>query len=149
MSNKLVVIAGLVVFLALLTFPIWYTLASGGDLSPPDLELPDDGSHCVEEKATMAAYHMDLLNRWRDAVVREGKRQYTSKTYGTQFEMSLTKTCMGCHVNRETFCDRCHSYANVKLLALPGQSEATSSTQGGIRCWNCHLAEKEQGKETE
>jgi hypothetical protein len=158
MNNKLAVIAALVVFLGLLTFPIWYTLASGGDVSRPNLVLPDrslfatdEDYHCVEAKAFMAANHMDLLNRWRDDVVRKGKRHYPSKTYANAppYEMSLTKTCMGCHANRETFCDRCHSYANVKLLALPGQSEASPPTQGGIRCWDCHLAEKEPGKGTE
>ena len=124
MSDKGKIIAGLVIFLVLVTFPIWYALAPAGDASPPDLELPADGSRCVEDTPYMIANHMDLLNQWRDAVVRDGQREYTSSS-GEKYTMSLTGTCMGCHGSRETFCQRCHSYANVEPS-----------------CWQCHVEEK-------
>ncbi len=122
MSDKGKIIAGLGIFLVLATFPIWHRLGAGGDALLPDLELPKDSSKCVEDTEYMTAHHMDLLDQWRDAVVREGKRDYTSKTFGGLYEMSLTKTCMRCHSNRETFCTRCHNFANVEP-----------------RCWDCHV----------
>jgi hypothetical protein len=124
MRDKGGIMAGLVVFLALLAFPIWYTLGSTGDTAAPELERPADGSKCVEGTAYMTANHMDLLDQWRDAVVREGRHEYTS-TSGEKHVMSLTGTCMSCHKNRETFCARCHEYANVQPT-----------------CWHCHLESK-------
>jgi hypothetical protein len=70
----------------------------------------------------MAANHMDLLDQWRDSVVREGVWEYTSNAFGTKYKMSLSGTCMECHNDRETFCDRCHTFAGVEP-----------------NCWNCHV----------
>jgi len=140
MNDKGKAIAGLAVFLVLATFPIWHTLGAGGDASPPDLELPE-GS-CIEPN--MVARHMDLLDNWRNKVVRgvarKGESYYTSSS-GVQYEMSLTKTCMGCHTNRETFCYRCHEYANVPLHPLQ-RSGTSQRLQRGIRCWDCHVESK-------
>ncbi len=122
MRDKGTIIAGLAVFLVVALFPIWYTLGAGGDASPPDLERPTNATQCVEDTEYMTANHMDLLNEWRDAVVREGGRSYTSKAYGTQYEMSLSKTCMNCHSNRQAFCTKCHDDANVEPT-----------------CWDCHI----------
>ncbi len=113
MRDRGVIIVGLVVFLVLVTFPVWYTLVEAGDAALPAVELPQDGSRCVEDAEYMTANHMDVLNQWRDAVVRNGEKHYTSMTSGEQYEMSLTRTCMKCHSNRETFCDRCHDFAGV------------------------------------
>ncbi len=121
MHDKGTIIVGLAVFLGAATFPLWYAAGFGGDASPPELERPADGAKCVEDTEYMKANHMDLLNQWRDAVVREGGRYYTSTAYGSQHEMSLTGTCIGCHGSRETFCTKCHDYANVEP-----------------RCWDCH-----------
>ncbi len=125
MTDKGRITAGLVVFLVVVTFPVWYAFGPTGDAAPPDLELPKDSTQCVEDTEYMTANHMDLLNRWRDAVVREGKREYTSNAFGTRHEMSLTRTCMNCHSNRETFCARCHDYVNVQPT-----------------CWECHIEPK-------
>ena len=122
MRDKGNIIAGLAVFFVLATFPVWYALGRTGEASPPNLELPKEGSRCVEETTYMTAHHMELLNEWRDAVVREGKSEYTSKAFGTRHEMSLTKTCMGCHSSRERFCTECHNFVDVR----PG-------------CWDCHV----------
>ncbi|HUT11485.1 MAG TPA: sulfate reduction electron transfer complex DsrMKJOP subunit DsrJ [Thermoguttaceae bacterium] len=146
MHDKAIITAGLVIFVALVTCPFWYTLGAG-DASPPDLELPDrsdaslfeteDDYHCVEKD--MAARHMGLLNEWRDAVVRgDGTKQYHQSVDfpGEQCEMSLTGTCMKCHTSRETFCRRCHEYADVLPFELPQESTAA---RRGIRCWDCHI----------
>lgn len=124
MNSKGMVMLGLVVFLIGATFPIWYTRAAGDPAYQPEIELPKGETKCVEDKEYMTAWHMDLLNQWRDEVVREGKRVYVSEAYGVEHEMSLTKTCIKCHADKTTFCDRCHNYADVAPY-----------------CWDCHLEE--------
>ncbi len=119
------IIAGIVIFLILITFPLWY--GKGRAVAPPDLELDTPAiqqltdKRCVEDTAFMRANHMKLLATWRDDVVRDGKRFYTA-TDGRTVEMSLTGSCLKCHSNKERFCDRCHDYAGVKPT-----------------CWNCHI----------
>ena len=122
MSDKAKIIIGLAVFLVLAMFPVWYAVGSAGDAAAPELELPQ--GECVEDAQYMKANHMNLLNDWRDAVVRDGQKEYTSSS-DKKYVMSLTGTCMSCHTSRETFCRRCHDYANVQ----PG-------------CWDCHLEPK-------
>jgi len=121
MSDKAKVAVGLAVFLALAGFPLWYALGATGDTARPELELPEDETSCVEATEYMTANHMDLLNRWRNAVVREGDNEYVSAS-GQTFVMSLTGTCMDCHANRDNFCTRCHDYSNVSP-----------------KCWDCHV----------
>ena len=96
MNDKPVILVGLIVGLLALTFPFWYTAAVGRPASPPQIPLPEGESECVEDGPYMKAHHMELLNQWRDLVVRDGQKTYVSKTYGKQYEMSLTRTCMGC-----------------------------------------------------
>lgn len=122
MNSKGKIVAGLIVLLVVATFPIWYTLAVGGSSARPEVELPADQSQCVEDREYMTSYHMDLLDQWRNAVVREGGQTYTSRASGQTYEMSLTRTCMDCHTDRVSFCDRCHGYVDVQPY-----------------CWNCHV----------
>ena len=89
------IILGLLIFLGLATFPAWYLVAHGGHGDVPELAKPVSGDRCVESKDFMRAHHMQLLDGWRDAVVREGRRTYTSRDFpGRSYEMSLTKTCL-------------------------------------------------------
>lgn len=125
MNDKVKIAVGLLLFLAAVTFPFWYTAARGGEKTRPELQLPAGESGCVESKEFMAAEHMQLLDEWRNAVVREGRTTYKSKTNGKTFTMSLTKTCLRCHESRAEFCDRCHAYADVRPY-----------------CWDCHTDAK-------
>ena len=68
------IVAGLAVFVVLATSPLWYNAASGSSVAPPELKLPTDSTQCVEATDYMRASHMDLLNEWRDQVVRENDR---------------------------------------------------------------------------
>lgn len=120
MNDRLKIIIGLALFVVLVTFPIWRAFGSAMP-APPDLAKPVRGTQCVEGTEWMKANHQQLLNQWRDTVVRQGRREYVS-TDGTRHQMSLSKTCMDCHEDRQTFCNRCHNYADVQLT-----------------CWNCHL----------
>ena len=113
-----IIIAGLAVFVLLVTFPFWFGVASGS--SPPDPVAPEEGS-CVKDAEWMAAWHMDLLDDWRDAVVRDGDREPVMID-GKPYKKSLTLTCMECHDNKDEFCDACHDYAGVDPF-----------------CWDCHI----------
>ncbi len=121
------VILGLIVFVGLATFPLWYNGASGQARNVPDLVYPDPAAHgtqCILDKEYMKASHMDLLNQWRDDVVRRGERVYETPD-GRKFVMSLQNTCMGCHTEKARFCDQCHNYLSVKPY-----------------CWECHIEPK-------
>lgn len=122
------IITGLVIFLVLITFPVWYNAASGKASDVPDPQIITTAPACVAPTDYMKAAHMDLLNQWRDEVVREGQREYTAPD-GKVYQKSLSNTCMDCHSNKADFCDRCHDYAAV------GQPD----------CWQCHV-EPEEGR---
>ena len=110
-----------VVFLVLVTFPLWNALVAGGETAMPELEYPTGETACIEDTEFMRANHMDILNQWRNSLVRDGETDYVSST-GQEYYMSLTGTCMDCHDNRDAFCTRCHDYSNVNPT-----------------CWNCHV----------
>jgi hypothetical protein len=124
------IVPGLLIFLALVTFPFWFS--RGKAAPPPDLKLDTpviqklEKKRCIESKAYMSARHMRLLDDWRWAVVRDGERFYQASE-GKEYVMSLSGTCLNCHSNKEQFCDRCHTY------------EAISPT-----CWSCHTAPQEK-----
>ena len=121
------VILGIAIFLVLVTSPLWFNAATSAGPSVPELEAPPGGEEaCVEKTEWMRAYHMDLLDDWRDRVVREGERVYVSDLSGKDYEMSLSNTCMDCHTNKAEFCDRCHDYMAVTPY-----------------CWDCHVEPKE------
>jgi len=121
------IVGGLVIFVVLMTSPLWYNALTAAPAEAPKLDQPPNGSkECVEPRDYMRAYHMDLLNEWRDDVVRNGKRDYASTANGRTFDMSLTRTCLDCHSNKVEFCDRCHTYMAVDPY-----------------CWDCHVEPKE------
>lgn len=125
------IIAGLLVFAMLITFPLWYHLGRATPPPQPDLNTPAIAQlprkQCVESVSYMRSSHMELLKDWRNWVVREGKRIYVARD-GTEYVMSLEGTCLKCHANKARFCDSCHNY----VRAEPS-------------CWNCHLAPEEGG----
>jgi hypothetical protein len=128
MRDRGKIIIGLIVFLILMTFPIWYNALQGVTaMEDPEIATRDvpGKDKCVRSAEYMRPFHMDLLNEWRDKVVREGER-YTEGPYGGQIEMSLSNSCLDCHSNKENFCDRCHNTLAVNPY-----------------CWDCHLTKAE------
>lgn len=125
MNDKSKIIIGLIIFLVLMTSPVWYNLISGSPVGSPETVIATANEpgrdQCVMPVDYMRTDHMDLLNQWRDLVVREGERVHKAHT-GKKFNMSLTNTCMDCHSNKDTFCDRCHNFAGVDPY-----------------CWTCHI----------
>ena len=121
MRDRGVIYSGLAIFLALATFPAWHNLLARVNAKGPELRLPASEKQCVAPVAFMRTSHMDLLIDWRETVVRTGARDFTALD-GKHYNMSLTRTCLGCHTNKVEFCDRCHAYAGVS----------------GPYCWDCH-----------
>jgi len=115
------VIAGILIFLALVTLPFWYNAATGKADVKPQLQKPEGKTQCVADTDYMRAWHMDLLNTWRDEVVRDGLREYKGKD-GKTYPKSLAGTCLDCHTKKSQFCDKCHAYAGVETY-----------------CWDCHV----------
>lgn len=122
-SDRGKIVTGIVIFLVLVLFPVWFTLASG-DFTPPDLgdvKKATGAEDCVRDAEWMRANHMELLDGWRNEVVRHGSRR--DEVSGR--ERSLTRTCLGCHKGegrKAEFCDRCHGYLGVTP-----------------NCWDCHI----------
>ncbi|MBU0520384.1 sulfate reduction electron transfer complex DsrMKJOP subunit DsrJ [bacterium] len=124
MNDKGKIVLGLIVFLVIMTFPMWYNFINGvvpfEDAVVQTANTPGKDK-CVRAADYMRTQHMDLLNEWRQEVVRNGDR-YTEDAYGNKIEKSLSNTCMDCHSNKEEFCDRCHNYMAVAPY-----------------CWDCHV----------
>jgi hypothetical protein len=119
------IITGLAAFLAFALLPVWQS-AFGGPATKPEPKIVTKAKQCVEPAATMRRDHMELLNTWRDAVVRDGQRTYMGAD-GKPVTMSLVGTCMRCHSNKSQFCDACHNYLAVSPY-----------------CWECHIEPKEK-----
>lgn len=114
------IIPGLIIFVLFVTFPIWYNHGVTGEVPKP--EKPKDSKQCVTDTVEMRTKHMQLLNEWRDEVLRDSDRAYIPVD-GKQYQKSLQNACMECHKSKKKFCDTCHTYSSVSPY-----------------CWDCHLA---------
>jgi hypothetical protein len=124
MYDKGKIIPGLIIFIGLFTFPLWYNAGNAG--KPPKPEKPVGYENCVKPVDYMRTSHMVLLNEWRDEVIRDNKRE-SIIVDGKAFPKRLQDGCMACHADKKKFCDECHTYTSVKPY-----------------CWECHLPPKEK-----
>lgn len=126
MSKKAKIILFIVVACVLLLIPFAVNAGHKADAVEVSLDTPEINAmtdkQCVEDADWMREHHMQLLNEWRDEVVRGGEIMYVSSN-GKVYEKSLDDTCLKCHSNPEEFCNKCHENANVELY-----------------CWDCHGA---------
>jgi hypothetical protein len=87
------IITGLVVALVLLTFPFWYNLGSAAPPIPePKLTAKAQAAGtCIASKDYMKKQHMQVLDDWRNSVVRDGFRYVVinKDEAGTPLEMKL------------------------------------------------------------
>jgi len=133
--NFKAVFIGVVIFVVLVTSPLWKNL--GQVIPGPDpqlntaaiMKLPEKDRTCVESKEYMRANHMLLLGEWRDEVVRDANRDYVNSK-GKKYLASLSNNCMECHSNKSQFCDQCHNYVAV----VPN-------------CWGCHWEKEKEKKQ--
>ena len=124
-GSKIIAVLVFVGFLCLVTFPIWYNVVFGEASYRPELKIVTKEKNCVEPVKYMREGHMQLLDDWRDSVVRNGDRVYLAND-GVEHSMSLSNTCLKCHSNKADFCDKCHNYVEVTPT-----------------CWNCHVIPEE------
>jgi len=68
MSDKPIIAGGVLVFVGLVTLPLWHGVLATEEIARPELELPEDQSNCIEDTEYMRARHEDLLNEWRNIV---------------------------------------------------------------------------------
>lgn len=120
------IIPGVIIFLLIFLYPLYSNIGGAAPVPKPLLPKPAVAKQCVLPTADMKAQHMQLVDNWRNWVVRDGQRIWTSPD-GRAFNMSLTNTCMRCHNDKEKFCDQCHNYLGVKPY-----------------CWDCHLDPKQK-----
>ena len=128
MRDKAWIIAGLLLFLGLITYPAWHNLAAHPSMKGPDLLLPAHDKQCVAPVSYMRTSHMKLLLDWRDKVVRQDQHTFNGLD-GKVYNMSLSGTCLQCH-DKQKFCDRCHDYSGVSTPY----------------CWNCHVDPAQAGR---
>jgi hypothetical protein len=115
------IITGLMVFILLCTLMVYYYMFTGKASAIPEPEIITKEKQCIEAAPYMKEYHMQFLDNWREKVVRESTTLYEGAG-GKTYTISLTKTCLECHSNKEKFCDKCHNYVGVTP-----------------NCWNCHF----------
>lgn len=126
MRNKTNIVVGVLVFLLVVTSPIWMNLSKSADASDVQVSLDTptinalDEKKCIYDTEYMRENHMEILHQWKVQVVREGNR-YLVTPDGREIEMSLQNTCLDCHSNYDEFCQACHD-------------------QNGVdpNCWTCH-----------
>jgi hypothetical protein len=130
MNDKGKIIAGIVIFFIVATSPFWFNMFKAKGPAPELVLTPKAkaAEKCVRETAFMTANHMQLLDEWRDTVVRKAERIYVNAE-GKEFNMSLSNTCLDCHSNKAEFCDRCHQYASIEPY-----------------CWDCHIDNPKETK---
>jgi hypothetical protein len=118
---------GVAVFLGFFTFPIWYNVAFGHQDWEQPVIADAAGNECVMSRAQIRLDHMTLLDQWRNEVVRDELR-FRPGVEGDLRTKSITRTCMGCHTDRNEFCGRCHQFVGVE-----GQVFSE------VFCWDCHV----------
>jgi hypothetical protein len=130
MNDKGKIIAGIVIFIVAATSPFWYNMFVPKTPAPEVVltAKAKEAKVCVRDKAYMKANHMQLLDEWRDTVVRKAERIYVSPN-GKEYNMSLSNTCLDCHSNYTEFCERCHQYASIEPY-----------------CWDCHINNPKETK---
>jgi len=119
------IIPGLIIFLGLVTSPLWYNATSGKISYIPKPKIPAEKKECVEPKNYIRINHKNLLDDWKESVVRKGATTYLASNKKS-YLMSLNRTCMNCHTDKTEFCDQCHNYMGVTN-----------------KCWDCHMYPKE------
>ena len=128
MRNKTNIVVGVLVFLIVVTSPIWLNLGKNAEASEVEVSydtpainaLSEEDRHCIYDTEYMRENHMEILHQWKVQVVRDGNRTVVTPD-GEEYEMSLQNTCLECHSNYDEFCEKCHDANGVDP-----------------NCWTCH-----------
>jgi len=140
------VLFGLFVFVVFALSPLLINVLTNAQAEAPVVPHREDqvGGECILPTDEMRTSHMELLDTWRDEVVREGTRLRGEVTEARNengvlrprlvgdvrapwhLQKSLSNTCMDCH--RPGVCDSCHEHAGVDPA-----------------CFDCHTDESVTG----
>lgn len=112
---------GIIIFFVIFSSPFW-TGWLGHGYKDTGIILPDGQKACIESTEFMRANHMRLLDEWRDQALRKENRVYISSIDGKKWDISLQNTCLKCHSNYYSFCEKCHTANSVYPY-----------------CWTCHI----------
>ena len=77
-GNK--IIPGLIIFLGIMTYPLWHNTVSGKTGYIPKPKAPADQKECIEPKAFIRVNHKALLEDWRTG----GRSQRNKNVSGRQ-----------------------------------------------------------------
>ena len=124
MRDGVKIAAGLTLFAGLALAPVWQR--AGVEAKRPEPKIAKPQTQCVAPRAVMRVSHMQVLDGWREAVVRDARRAERSGA-GVELTRSLNGACLDCHHNKKEFCDSCHGDLAVKPV-----------------CFDCHQEPKER-----
>jgi len=68
------IIPGLILFVGIMTYPLWHNTVSGKTGYIPKPKAPADQKECIEPKSFIRVNHKALLEDWRTSVVSNGTR---------------------------------------------------------------------------
>ena len=126
MQKKTNIVVGILVFLLVMSAPIWMIFGKDAAASNVEVSLDTptinalDEKKCIYDTEYMRENHMEILHQWKVQVVRDDNRVMVTPD-GREFEMSLQNTCLDCHSNYDEFCEKCHDANGVDP-----------------NCWTCH-----------
>ena len=126
MQKKTNIVVGILVFLLVMSAPIWMNFGKDAAASNVEVSLDTptinalDEKKCIYDTEYMRENHMEILHQWKVQVVRDDNRVMVTPD-GREFEMSLQNTCLDCHSNYDEFCEKCHDANGVDP-----------------NCWTCH-----------
>lgn len=126
MQKKTNIVVGILVFLLVMSAPIWMNFGKDAADSNVEVSLDTptinalDEKKCIYDTEYMRENHMEILHQWKVQVVRDDNRVMVTPD-GREFEMSLQNTCLDCHSNYDEFCEKCHDANGVDP-----------------NCWTCH-----------
>ena len=144
------IITGLVIAVILLTFPIWWNFGAAAPPAPdPKLsEAAKKAGFCIVPKDDMIRQHMQILDDWRNAVVRDGIRWVVVKPDQPDLRPEMV-------VIEELRTRMDNSIAGIQSVDLRGyftsNRERLLSTGDGAliemslqnSCMTCHTSKKE------
>ena len=151
------ILVGVIIGLLFFVSPFIYD--AGKEYKRPEPQLTEKAKkigECVASRIFMREWHMQLLDEWRNEVVRDGNRYYRPRDLARKMTLdkrlldqwrhfisdgarrylpekdkvyykSLQNTCLDCHSNKTEFCDECHVYLGVRP-----------------NCWDCHISPEEE-----
>lgn len=119
------IIASLIIFVAVLSFPFFYNMGkanAGPEVDPQQLAYLQS----IEPALNMTASHPQLFNQWRDQLVRDGKTVYINSE-GKKIDINIEKLAASGPSGQ--FCVSCHEYTAVKITCTSCHSGLEGATK--------------------